>query len=176
MFPTKTIALSVGLVISLAGCASNRPDAGTRVHNALNQPQFKYVSVSEDRTAGVVTLKGHVAAEADKDQAAAVAQANAPRQIISNQIAVEPPNDRGASRVNADVDKAIGENLDAALIQNRLHKNVSYKVNNSVVTLTGEVHTQASRDEAQQIAAAVPNVSQVVNELQVKNQPATSQP
>lgn len=175
MFPTKTIALSVGLAISLAGCASNRPDAAARVHNALNQPQYKDVSVSEDRSAGVVTLKGHVGAEADKDQAAAVAQANAPRQIISNQIEVLPPGDKGASRVNADVDKAIGENLDAALIQNRLHKNVDYKVNNSVVTLSGKVRTQGDRNEAQQIAASVPNVSQVVNELQVKNQPATSQ-
>ena len=76
----------------------------------------------------------------------------------------------------ADLDKAIGENLDAALIQNHLQKRVDYKVNNSVVTLSGEVHSQADRDAAQQIAAAVPNVRQVVNELQVKNQPATSQP
>lgn len=176
MFPIRTIALTVGLGISLAGCSANRPDASARVHNALNEPQFKDVSVSEDRSAGVVTLTGHVASESDKDQAAAVAQANAPRQVISNQIAVLPPGDKGASRINADLDKAIGENLDAALVQNRLHKNVSYKVNNSVVTLTGEVRTQATRDEAQQIAAAVPNVQQVVNELQVKNQPATSQP
>jgi hyperosmotically inducible protein len=64
--------------------------------------------------------------------------------------------------------------LDAALIQNRLHKNVKYDVKNGVVTLTGEVNSQLKRTFAQNVAAAVPNVQQVVNELQVKNQKATS--
>jgi osmotically-inducible protein OsmY len=43
-----------------------------------------------------------------------------------------------------------------------------------VVTLTGEVASQSKRREAERVAGAVPNVQQVVNELQVKNQKATS--
>ena len=65
-------------------------------------------------------------------------------------------------------------NLDAALLQGQLHKNVNYAVNNQVVTLTGEVDSQAKRGQAQNIAAAVPNVQQVVNELQVKEQKSHS--
>jgi osmotically-inducible protein OsmY len=64
--------------------------------------------------------------------------------------------------------------LDAALIEAKLHDNVKYDVKNHVVTLTGDVASGAERRQAEQIAAAVPNVQQVVNELQVKKQKATS--
>jgi osmotically-inducible protein OsmY len=43
-----------------------------------------------------------------------------------------------------------------------------------VVTLTGEVDSQSKPREAESVAASVPNVQQVVNEFQVKNQKATS--
>jgi osmotically-inducible protein OsmY len=47
-------------------------------------------------------------------------------------------------------------------------------VKNGVVTLTGEVGSEFRRAKAQTVASSVPNVRQVVNELQVKNQKATS--
>ena len=76
--------------------------------------------------------------------------------------------------VNADLDRGIEKNLDAALIQNRLHESVKYAVKNAAVTLTGEVKTQTQRAMAEKVASKVPNVKQVVNELQVKNQKVTS--
>jgi osmotically-inducible protein OsmY len=76
--------------------------------------------------------------------------------------------------VNSDLDKGIEKNLDAALIEARLHDSVKYDVKNHVVTLTGEVNSGQERTQAEQIATAVPNVQQVVNELQVKRQKATS--
>ena len=45
---------------------------------------------------------------------------------------------------------------------------------NEVVTLTGDVDSVSKRAHAQDVAASVPNVQQVVNELQVKAQKATS--
>ena len=42
------------------------------------------------------------------------------------------------------------------------------------MTLTGDVDSQATRARAEQVASAVLNVQQVVNELQVKGQKATS--
>jgi hypothetical protein len=41
--------------------------------------------------------------------------------------------------VGIGLDKGIEKNLDAALIQNKLHDNVKYDVKSGVVTLTGEV-------------------------------------
>jgi len=60
------------------------------------------------------------------------------------------------------------------LIQNHMHDDVKYEVKSNVVTLTGEVNSQLKRDQAERVAAGVPNVKQVVNDLQVKNQKASS--
>ena len=76
--------------------------------------------------------------------------------------------------MNSDLDKGIEQNLDAALIQSKLHKGVSYTVKTGVVTLTGEVDSQSKRRDVAKVAGSVPNVQQVVNELQVKNQKASS--
>jgi osmotically-inducible protein OsmY len=77
--------------------------------------------------------------------------------------------------MNSDLDQGIEKNLDAALIQNKMHHNVKYSVKSGVVTLTGEVNTRDMRTlAAEKVATRVPNVQQVVNNLQVKNQKATS--
>jgi len=59
-------------------------------------------------------------------------------------------------------------------ISNKLHENVKYQVKNHVITLTGDVDSQSKRARAEEIASKVLNVQQVVNELQVKAQKATS--
>ena len=74
--------------------------------------------------------------------------------------------------MNSDLDKGIEQNLDAALIQNRLRDGVKYTVKSRVVTLTGDVDSQAKRRDTAKVAGEVPNVQQVVNELQVKKQKA----
>jgi len=58
-------------------------------------------------------------------------------------------------------------------IQNKMHDHVKYEVKSGVVTLTGEVNSQYKRDPAEKVATRVPNVKQVVNDLQVKNQKAS---
>jgi osmotically-inducible protein OsmY len=123
----------------------------------------------------VVTLGGQVGSDSDKSQAELIAKSLAGGQVVANQIAVVPPGaESDAKAVNADLDTGIEKNLDAALIVNKLQKNVKYTVKSGVVTLTGEVNSESLRTQAEQVAASVPNVQQVVNELQVKNQKATS--
>ena len=87
---------------------------------------------------------------------------------------IPPATEREAKTVNSDLDQGIEKNLHAALIQHRLDKGVKYDVKNGVVTLAGEVNSQARRAQVEKVASAVPNVQQVVNELQVKDQKATS--
>ena len=55
-----------------------------------------------------------------------------------------------------------------------MHERVLYDVKSGVVTLTGEVNSESRRERAERVAAAVPNVRQVVNDLQIKNQKASS--
>lgn len=124
---------------------------------------------------GIVTLGGHVATDAAKAEAESLAKSIATGQVVANEVAVIPPGgESDAKAVNSDLDKGIESNLDAALIQNKLQKSVKYEVKNAVLTLTGEVTSQSRRAAVEKIAASVPNVRQVVNDLQVKNQKANS--
>ena len=178
----KTVRLLVALLIllivgTLAGCSgtTKSPDVSDGIRKSLDQAGLRDVSVSQDRDKGVVTIGGHVPSDGDKAQAESIAKSIAGGQVVSNQIGVIPPVDESqAKTVNSDLDQGIEKNLDAALIQHRLSKGVKYDVKNSVVTLTGEVNSQARRAQVEKVASAVPNVQQVVNELQVKDQKATS--
>jgi osmotically-inducible protein OsmY len=162
----------------LVGCSqkpAKSPDVSGNIRQSLDQANLKDVSVSQDRDKGVVTLGGHVATEADKSNAESIAKSIAMDQVLANQIAVLTPGaESDAKTVNSDLDKGIEHNLDAALVQAKLRQSVKYSVKASVVTLSGEVASQSERARAQEVAAAVPNVKQVVNEMQVKNQKASS--
>lgn len=170
--------LAVVIAGTLVGCSSTSTksaDVSGPIRTSLDQAGLKDVSVSQDRDKGVVTLNGHVASGSDKSQAESLAQSIAGTQVVSNQIAVVPPGiESEAKKVNSDLDKGIESNLDAALIKDKLHESVKYAVKNHVVTLTGDVDSQAKRARAEEVASAVLNVNQVVNELQVKGQKATS--
>jgi hyperosmotically inducible periplasmic protein len=167
--------LAVGILGACSGNPLKSPDVSDSIRRSLDQSGLKDVSVSQDRDKGVITLSGKVPSDSDKSQAEAIARSVAAGQVVADQIAVIPLGaESDAKAVNSDLDKGIEKNLDAALIQNRLNKHVNYEVKNGVVTLKGEVDSQARRVHAQNVAAAVPNVQQVVNELQVKNQKASS--
>jgi hyperosmotically inducible periplasmic protein len=170
--------LSLGLILLTACSAPTKaPDVTGTIKDSLKDAGLRDVSVSQDRDKGVVTLSGNVAEESDKVRAAEIAKSVAGNQVVANEIAVVPRGvESDAKTVNKDLDEAIKKNLDAVLIRQSLHDDVKYDVKNGVVTLTGNVNSQATRSAAQKIAAEVPNVQQVVNKLEVKNQKATSTP
>jgi hyperosmotically inducible periplasmic protein len=163
---------------SLAGCsgtAAKSPDVSDNIRKSLDQAGFKDVSITQDRDKGIVTLGGQVTNENDKSQAEAIAKSFAGAQVVADQIAVIPVGiEKEAKAVNSDLDEGIEKNLDAALIQNKLRKNVKFEVKSGVVTLSGEVNSQYKRDRAEAVATRVPHVKQVVNDLQVKDQKASS--
>ena len=172
------IVCSMMLAAVLASCSkpeTKSPEVSDSIRKSLDQAGFKDVSVSQDRDKGVVTLSGHVPATADKAQAESIAKSMSEGQVVANEVSVIPPGaESDAKAVISDVDKGIEKNLDAALIQNQMNKGIKYSVKSGVVTLTGDVNSQARRAQVAKIAAGVPNVQQVVNELQIKDQKATS--
>jgi hyperosmotically inducible protein len=169
--------LTLVLAAISVGCTASEksPVVSDSIRKSLDQAGLKNVSVSQDRDKGVVTLSGNVAADGDKGRAEAIAKAIANGQVVADQIAVLPPgSESDAKTVNSDLDNAIDKNLDAALIQNGMQKGVRYSVKSGVVTLTGDVNSESKRAKLQQIAASVPNVQQVVNELEIKDRKASS--
>jgi hyperosmotically inducible protein len=175
VFVTVLALLAAGAISGCSGTSAKSPDVSDSIRKSLDQAGFKDVSVSQDRDKGVVTLGGQVGSENDKAQAESLAKSYAGPQVVADQIAVIPVGvEKEAKTVNSDLDEGIEKNLDAALIQNKLHHNVKYEVKSGVVTLSGEVNSQYKRDFAEKVANRVPNVKQVVNDLQVKDQKASS--
>jgi len=163
---------------TVAGCSNQpakSPDVENQIRSSLDQAGLKDVSVSQDRDKGVVTLSGTAATDADKSQAESIAKNIAGSQVVANQIAVRPPGEESSMKtIDSDLDKGIEKNFDAVLVKHKLNKDVKYDVKNGVVTLTGKVHSQNQKQSAEKLANGVPNVKQVVNELEVRNQKATS--
>jgi len=179
----KTIRLSVvilalaaiGILAGCQGVGPKSPDVADGIRKSLDQAGLKRITVTQDRIKGIVTLGGQTESENNKAQAESLAKSLAGVQVVANQVAVVPAGaERDARAMNSDLDKGIEQNLDAALILNKMHDSVNYAVKSSVVTLTGEVGSQGTRTLAEQVSMAVPNVKQVVNDLQVKNQKASS--
>jgi osmotically-inducible protein OsmY len=94
--------------------------------------------------------------------------------IVSDQLSIEPSGfEGGAKKIESNVDDSIGHDFKAALIGNKLEdQHINYSVKNGVITLTGTVDSSQLRKQAEQIAASVPNVEQVVNELKVSKSKA----
>lgn len=163
---------------TLVGCSETQrksPDVTGQIRSSLDQAGLKDVSVSQDRDKGVVTLEGTTTSDGDKGQAESIAKSIATSEVVSNQIAVRPPGEESTAKtVDSDLDKGIEKNFDSVLVRHKLNHVVKYDVKNGVVTLTGKVGSQSQRDGVEKLASSVPNVKQVVNELEVKNQKASS--
>ena len=168
--------LILAISLSLAcNQQSKAPDVTDSVRQALDQAGLKDVKVSQDRDKGVVTLSGTVPSDHDKTEAESIARSAAGTQVVANEIGVRPPGEEStAKKVESDLDKAIDKNVDAVLVQHKLNHDVSYDVNNGTVTLKGTVSSQSQRASVEKLVSRVPNVRQVVNELEVTNQKATS--
>jgi len=174
--PVSLLLVAFAIAATLA-CSDHQkaPDVSGDIRHALDQAGLNDVHVGQDRDKGVVDLTGNVPSEDDKGRAESIARSIAGSQVVSNEIGVRPKGDDGtAKKVDSDLDSGIDKNLSAMLTQHRMKKDVRYDVNNGVVTLKGDVPSQSQRASVEKLAEQVPNVKQVVNELEVKNQKATS--
>jgi hyperosmotically inducible periplasmic protein len=172
---TALVAVAIALTLACSDQSAKAPDVSSDIRHSLDQAGLNDVSVSQDRDKSVVTLTGKVSSDDDKARAETIAKSIAGSEVVSNEIGVRPEGDAStAKKVDSDLDSGIDKNLDAMLIQHKLKKDVSYDVTNGVVTLKGDVPSQSQRSSVEKMAGQVPNVKQVVNELEVKHQKATS--
>jgi osmotically-inducible protein OsmY len=171
----RTLPIIAIALAGLAACSSNRePDVASKIRSSLKQAGLNNVSVSQDTVKGVVTLTGSVQQGADKSRAEQIAGPLANGQVLADEIQVLPNGYASTARtLYSDLDRGIEANLDAAFIQANI-KGIHHSTNNGVVKLTGNVNTPELRATAARTASGVPNVQQVVNELDVKNQRATA--
>jgi hyperosmotically inducible periplasmic protein len=158
-------------VLAVAGCQKvTHPDEKSAVTNSLNSNNLSAVDVSQDRDKGVMTLKGDVASQDMKAQAETLAKAAAPDYTVANEIGVRPPEAAHAGAVASDLDSAIEDNFKASIKahENLNDQSISGSAKNGTLVLKGSVKTTAQKKEAESLAKKVPNVQQVVNEIEVK--------
>src|SRR5437867_425231 len=171
----NSLLMGMALAITLACTNTKAPDVTDNMRHALDGAGLSDVRVSQDRDKNVVTLSGNVATDDEKAHAESIAKAQAGSAVVADEIGVRPKDDEGtAKKVDSELDSGIDKNLEAMLVQHKMNRAVRYDVNNGVVTLKGDVPSQGQRSNVEKLAQQVPNVKQVVNELEVKNQRATS--
>jgi hyperosmotically inducible periplasmic protein len=166
----------VGVTLMLwAGVACSKQNANdvsrkTQVSQALEQAELQDVSVSEDRDKNTITLSGKLHSDEAKSQAGQIAQNAAGGRIIVNEISVQPVGaESEAKEMDSHLDDGIESNYKAALIEKGLDKeHIKFDAKNGVLTLKGSVKTPPKRQEAQQLAKNIPNVQQVLNQIEVK--------
>lgn len=170
------ILIAIAFAITFA-CSNNTkaPDVTDNVRHALDNAGLTDVRVSQDRDKNVVTLGGAVATDDDKSRAESIARSQAGSAVVADEIGVRPKGDESTARkVDSELDAGIDKNLEAMLVEHKMNRAVRYDVNNGVVTLKGNVPSQGQRSNVEKLAQQVPNVKQVVNELDVKQQRASS--
>jgi len=160
------------LVLSI-GCSQNKAsvaDVKDHVSHALDNAGLKDISVDVNNDKELVTLKGDVKTQQEKERAEQIAKESAGGYIVSNEIGVRPEGmESKAEKIDSNVDSAIEKDFKAVLMANQLdNQRIKYSAKNGVLTLKGKVDDMALREKAENLAAGVPNVQQVVNELDVK--------
>jgi osmotically-inducible protein OsmY len=166
-------ALAILTALTALGPACSNQNSVTykdNVERALQQADLKDVTVAEDREKNTITLGGTLHSDEAKSRAADIAKSAATTRIIANEISVQPVGaESEAKDAAAAWDDGIEKNYKAALITSRLNKqHISYTAKNGVLTLTGKVKTPGERQQAQQLAAAIPHVQQVLNQIDVR--------
>lgn len=157
-------------VSMIAGCHQSYPDAKGAVTDSLKANSLGNVDVSQDRDKGVMTLKGNVASDSDKQEAEDLSKRAAPGYTIANEIGVRPPEASNAGAVASNLDSGIEDNFKAEI---KAHRNlddqsIHASAKNGTIVISGSVKTRAQKTEVGALAKHVPNVQQVVNELEVK--------
>jgi len=165
----SSAAILAGTLV-VAGCNKpSHPDEKSAVSDSLKNNNLSAVSVWQDRDKGVMTLKGNVDSQDLKNQAESIAKQAAPDYTVSDEIGVRPPGASEAGSVASNLDSAIEDNFKAAI---KAHANlndqsISGSAKNGTLVLKGSVKTAKQKKEAEDLAKKVPNVQQVVNEIEV---------
>ncbi len=162
--------LAFGALLLGIACTQDHATFKDSVQKALEQADLKGVSVSEDADKNTITLGGTLHSDDAKAKAGEVAKSAASARVIANEISVQPVGSESDARsIASNLDDGIENNYKAALISSHLDKeHIRFNAKNGVLTLTGSVHHPNMRQDAQKLASSIPNVQQVVNQIDVK--------
>jgi len=171
------LALAVPPVLGTLGCKTTEM-AGAQTDDAritgrvgrrlTADPEVRRYKIDVDTLEGVVTLRGKVDSETMKTSAEAIARETNGVKDVKNELIVDPEG----------FGERLGEGADDAVIKTRVgvrltrdpdvdRHNIDVDVVDGVVTLSGIVHDENAKQEAERLARGAEGVKDVKNELTV---------
>lgn len=165
--------LAIVLLVTAFGCSSTQSTGGqvsdswitTKIESKLAaDPQVSAMNVDVDTRDGVVRLSGKVKTDQARREAEDLARDTKGVQRVLNEIEV------GERKLGERVDDAvISSKIKAKLISDPQINpfNIDVDVHDGVVTLTGRVTSDASKEEAEDLARDTKGVKDVHNRIEV---------
>lgn len=164
--PRKSFALMLCLIAATAACSTG-PNPTDNVTKALKASNFNEVSVTWDGRARIAHLKGTVDRPADRQRAEEVAAAAAGSDgKVLNEITIKGLNEKTAGNLDGQVKDQLKQMVkNDPILRDR---NLSFEVNNGVVTVKGEVQTADEKTKVTELVRAAPGVKDMANAVEIK--------
>src|SRR5262245_3886218 len=166
-FRLSIIAACLVTGMSLAGACSQAPEPSDNANRALKNANFDDVKVDWDKDARVAHLKGTVDRPVDRQRAEDVAAAAVGTSgRVLNEVTVRNLDEKTADdldgRITSDLKKRIDEDPQLR------DRDISFEVNNGVVTVKGAVQTAQEKQHITSIVKSNPDVKDMANRLEIK--------
>ena len=162
----RLVLIVLATVLSTTVIACNTgPNPKDEVTKALDEANIEDVNVDWDSDAKLLHLKGAVDSNAERAQAESVAtRAVGTTGQVVNELTVEGTPEKLAD----DFDGAIRERLNNLANDKAFDgRDINFDVNNGVVTIKGEVTSQAEKTRIGEMAQKTEGVKEVVNALDI---------
>ena len=160
----KTFGLALLLGGALVSACNTAPDPKDQVSKELDAAQIGDVNLDYDSSNKVLHLKGEVDNAGQKSRAEEIAnRVVGTSGRVANELTVAGP---AATSVD-DMDGNIRRELNAKMANDTalMNRSINFDVNNGVVTIKGDVRTDAEREKVAELTRSTPNVRDVVNAL-----------
>jgi osmotically-inducible protein OsmY len=169
--PMKLIsrmAAVTALALALSGGACNRASDPTLVtETALKESNLGTVKVDWDKEAHVAHLKGTVDTVTERERAEQVATAAVGTSgKVLNEVTVKGLNEKNADDMDGQIKSTLKKMVnDDPTLKDR---DISFEVNNGVVTVKGDVQTAAEKNKVAELVRSAPGVKDMANALEIK--------
>jgi osmotically-inducible protein OsmY len=163
------VATAICLTVALAAasaCASG-PNPTDNVTKALRAANFNEVTVDWDRGARIAHLKGTVDRSADRQRAEEVANAAIGQDgRVLNEITIKGLNEKTAGNLDGQIKDQLKEMAKSDPILR--DRDLTFEVNNGVVTVKGDVQTADEKTKVGELVRAAPGVKDMANAVEIK--------
>jgi osmotically-inducible protein OsmY len=155
------------LVLVAAMACNTGPNPTDNISKALKASNFNEVTVTWDGGAHIAHLKGTVDRSADRARAEEVAAAAAGSDgKVLNEITIKGLNEKTAANLDGDIKDQLKSMVKGDPILR--DRNLSFDVNNGVVTVKGDVQTADEKTKVTELVRAAPGVKDMANAVEIK--------